>query len=150
MQTKKNKLNNFSLKFPSLGRNEGFARGIVSAFVLPLDPTVEELNDLKAAVSEAVTNAIVHAYPNEAGTIEMSGSATDSDAGYIIEIRVKDKGVGIADISQAMSPLYTSGGEDRAGLGFTVMESFTDKLRVRSVVGKGTVVTMTKTISGKQ
>jgi len=139
------KINNFmKLIIPSTSRNEAFARAAVSAFAAQLDPTVEEINDIKAAVSEAVTNSIVHGYPDAIGNIEIIARITDNDGLYI---RIKDKGVGIADIKQAMLPLFTTCAEgERAGLGFAVMESFMDKLRVTSKVDKGTSVTMTKRV----
>jgi len=125
--------------------NEGFARVAVAAFVARLDPTIEELNDIKTAVSEAVTNCIVHAYKEKIGNIYIT-AIIDGDN---VKIRIRDRGCGIPDVEQAMEPLFTTGGEERAGLGFAVMESFTDKLKVRSSVGKGTTVTMSKKISRK-
>lgn len=130
---------------PSRSQNEGFARVAVGAFVARLDPTLEELNDIKTAVSEAVTNCIVHAYRDTIGLIYITVSAD----GEMVKIKIRDKGCGIADIQKAKEPLFTTGGEERAGLGFAVMESFTDKLTVRSKVGKGTLVTMQKKISVK-
>ncbi len=130
---------------PSRSQNESFARVAVGAFVARLDPTLEELNDIKTAVSEAVTNCIVHAYRDTIGLIYITVSAD----GETVRIRIRDKGCGIADIKKAKEPLFTTGGEERAGLGFAVMESFTDKLTVRSAVGKGTTVTMQKKISVK-
>ena len=130
---------------PSRSQNEGFARVAVGAFVARLDPTLEELNDIKTAVSEAVTNCIVHAYRDTIGLIYITVSAD----GEMVKIKIRDKGCGIADIQKAKEPLFTTGGEERAGLGFAVMESFTDKLTVRSTVGKGTLVTMQKKISVK-
>lgn len=130
---------------PSRSQNESFARVTVGAFVARLDPTLEELNDIKTAVSEAVTNCIVHAYRDTIGKIYITVSAE----GETVKIKVKDCGCGIEDIDRAKQPLFTTGGEERAGLGFAVMESFTDKLKVRSAVGKGTTVTMQKKISVK-
>ncbi|MBO5746419.1 MAG: anti-sigma F factor [Clostridia bacterium] len=130
---------------PSRSQNESFARVAVGAFVARLDPTLEELNDIKTAVSEAVTNCIVHAYRDTIGKIYITVSAE----GETVKIRIRDYGCGIEDIDKAKQPLFTTGGEERAGLGFAVMESFTDKLRVRSTVGKGTTVTMQKKISVK-
>ena len=130
---------------PSRSQNESFARVAVGAFVARLDPTLEELNDIKTAVSEAVTNCIVHAYRDTIGLIYITVSA-DGDT---VRIKIRDRGCGIADIKKAKEPLFTTGGEERAGLGFAVMESFTDKLTVRSKVGKGTLVTMQKKISVK-
>ncbi|MFR7854045.1 MAG: anti-sigma F factor [Acutalibacteraceae bacterium] len=133
------------LVMPSRSANEGFARVAVAAFVARLDPTIEELNDIKTAVSEAVTNCIVHAYKEKIGNIYIT-AIIDGDN---VKIRIRDRGCGIPDVEQAMEPLFTTGGEERAGLGFAVMESFTDKLKVRSSVGKGTTVTMSKKISRK-
>lgn len=138
-------LNELELCFDSRSSNEGFARAAVSAFIAQLDPTVGELNDVKTAVSEAVTNCVVHAYQNTIGKIWIHVKLME-DAMVLIKIR--DKGCGIEDVSRAMEPLYTtSPGEDRAGLGFAVMQSFTDHIQVRSVVGKGTTVTMKKRLS---
>ena len=133
------------LVMPSRSANEGFARVALAAFVARLDPTIEELNDIKTAVSEAVTNCIVHAYKEKIGNIYIT-AIIDGDN---VKIRIRDRGCGIPDVEQAMEPLFTTGGEERAGLGFAVMESFTDKLKVRSSVGKGTTVTMSKKISRK-
>lgn len=130
------------LVLPSRSANEGFARVAVGAYVARLDPTLEELNDIKTAVSEAVTNCIVHAYRDTIGLIYITVSVD----GEMVKIRIRDKGCGIPDIAKAKEPLFTTGGEERAGLGFAVMESFTDKLTVRSTVGKGTTVTMQKRI----
>ena len=130
------------LVLPSRSANEGFARVAVGAYVARLDPTLEELNDIKTAVSEAVTNCIVHAYRDTIGLIYITVSVD----GEMVKIRIRDKGCGIPDIAKAKEPHFTTGGEERAGLGFAVMESFTDKLTVRSTVGKGTTVTMQKRI----
>ena len=130
---------------PSKSSNEGFARVAVSAFVSRFDPTVEELNDIKTAVSEAVTNCIVHAYRDTIGKIYITVSADDLN----IKIKIRDYGCGIENVKEAMQPLFTTGGEERAGLGFAVMESFCDKISVRSAVGKGTSVTLDKYIKGK-
>jgi len=138
--------NTFRLTTEALSVNEAFCRLAVSAFIAPLDPTIDELTDLKTAVSEAVTNAIVHGYGDRKGKIYLEGQILD---GGIVKITVKDKGVGIENIELAMQPLYTSGGEDRAGLGFTVMQSFCDRLKVSSKPGKGTSVTLTKRIAGR-
>lgn len=129
----------------SRSSNESFARVAVGAFVARFDPTIEEINDIKTAVSEAVTNCIVHAYRDTIGKIYITVGADNG----ILRITVKDKGCGIPDIAKAREPLFTTGGEERAGLGFAVMESFTDKLSVRSKVGKGTVVTMKKKLNVK-
>ena len=133
------------LIIPSRSQNEGFARVAVGSFVARLDPTLEELNDIKTAVSEAVTNCIVHAYRDTIGLIYITVSAE----GNTVTVKIRDRGCGISDVEKAKEPLFTTGGEERAGLGFAVMESFTDKLKVRSAVGKGTTVTMQKKISVK-
>lgn len=133
------------LIIPSRSANESFARVAIGAFITRLDPTIEEINDIKTAVSEAVTNCIVHAYKEKIGNIYITASID----GENVKIRIKDRGCGISDVERAMEPLFTTGGEERAGLGFAVMESFTDKLKVRSSVGKGTTVTMSKKISRK-
>lgn len=137
--------NEFRLTLDSKSVNEGFARVVVSAFITPLDPTLEELSDLKTAVSEAVTNCIVHGYREKFGKIYITGKID----GETVKITVRDRGEGIADIKEAMTPLFTTGGGDRAGLGFTVMQNFCDKVRVRSSCGRGTSVTLTKKIEGK-
>lgn len=137
-------INQTKIIFASRSSNEGFARGAVAAFVAQLDPTVDELADIKTAVSEAVTNCIVHAYPGVLGQIYITVSVFEDDR---VRIRIADKGVGIEDLERAMQPAMTTGGTERAGLGFTVMQTFMDKLRVRSTAGKGTVVTMEKMIA---
>lgn len=136
--------NYIKVEFPSHSSNEGFARSAVSAFASQLDPTLEELGDLRTAVSEAVTNAIVHAYPDSIGRIMLRLRIPEENT---LEITVRDWGRGIEDVEKAMRPLYTTGGEERSGMGFTIMSSFMDKLRVRSQPGKGTSVTMRKKIS---
>ena len=135
--------NYIKLEFPSRSVNEGFARAAAAAFAAQLDPTLDELGDIKTAVSEAVTNCIVHAYPDSLGRITMRLRILDGDT---LEISVKDAGVGIPDVAKAREPLFTTGGEERSGMGFTIMESFTDKLRVRSAPGRGTTVTMIRSI----
>ena len=135
--------NEMKLSFESRSINEGFARCAVAAFVMSLDPTVSELSDIKTAVSEAVTNVIVHAYGDASGTVYIHAQITDT--GRVI-IRIRDKGCGIENVPRAMEPLFTTGGEDRAGLGFAVMQSFMDKVSVRSKEGKGTTVTLEKAI----
>ena len=134
------------LEFPSKSANEGFARSAVACFAAQLDPTLEELGDIRTAVSEAVTNCIVHAYPETVGRIYISASIYDN---LTVRIKIRDNGVGISDIKKAMEPLYTSLGGERAGLGFAVMESFMDKVRVRSASGRGTTVTLEKKIKGR-
>ena len=139
--------NNFKLVFPSFSQNEAFARAAVCAFVSQYDPTICEFNDIRSVVSEAVTNAIVHGYRDFIGNVEITATI---DEKRVLYIRIKDKGIGIPDIEQAMQPLYTTCTEgERAGLGFAVMEAFTDKMKVRSDVGKGTTVTLIKNLSSK-
>ena len=133
-----------TLQFTSRSANEGFARAAAACYAAQLDPTLEELGDIKTAVSEAVTNAIVHAYPDTLGKIVLKGRILEGD---ILEFTVRDWGLGIADVEKARQPLYTTGGEERSGMGFTIMESFMDSLRVRSAVGRGTTVTMRKRIA---
>ena len=137
-------INEMKLTFLSRSANEGFARAAVAAFVAQLDPAVDELADLRTAVSEAVTNAIVHAYPDGLGWVTLTVRLFENGR---VCLQVKDKGVGIPDVAQAMEPLYTTGGQERSGLGFSVMESFTDRLRVKSAPHKGTTVTMEKYIA---
>lgn len=136
--------NKFSMTLLSRSSNESFARACVSAFASQLDPTIEEINDIKTAVSEAVTNCIVHAYKEQLGNIYISCELTDDNS---IKIKIRDKGCGIPNIEKAMEPLYTTLGGERAGLGFAVMQSFTDNIKVASKVGKGTTVTLIKKIS---
>ena len=138
--------NYIQLDFPSRSSNEAFARTAAAAFAAQLDPTLEEIGDIKTAVSEAVTNCIVHAYPETVGKIRMRLRILDED---VLEISVQDWGRGIEDIRQAREPLFTTGGEERSGMGFTIMESFMDKLRVRSTPGKGTTVTMLRKIRSR-
>ena len=135
--------NYIKLEFPSKSANEAFARSAVAAFAAQLDPTMDELGDIRTAVSEAVTNAIVHAYPEEMGVIWLRARILRGDT---LELVVKDKGRGIPDVQQAMQPLYSTGGDERSGMGFTIMESFMDKPQVRSAPGKGTTVTMKRQI----
>lgn len=135
------------LQFLARSANEGFARTTAACFAARLDPTLDELNDLKTAVSEAVTNAIVHAYPSQMGKVRMTMKLFPDNT---VEISIKDWGIGIADLEKARQPLYTTGGEERAGMGFTIMESFTDHMRVRSIPGKGTTVTLSKRMLSRQ
>lgn len=135
--------NEMKFEFISKSANESFARATVAAFVAQLDPTISELADIKTAVSEAVTNCIVHAYSNGLGVIYISVKIFEN--GQVI-IKIRDKGCGIENISRAMEPLYTTGGEERAGLGFAVMQSFMDNIKVMSKMKKGTTVTLTKNI----
>ena len=131
-----------TVTFESRSSNEAFARSSVAAFIAQLDPTVGELNDIRTAVSEAVTNCVVHAYKDTIGKITINVRLTDNNSAII---KIKDKGCGIEDIEKAMEPLYTTAPEEeRAGLGFAVMQSFSDSVRVRSAPGKGTSITLTK------
>ena len=139
--------NYMTLEFPSKSSNEAFARAAVACFAAQLDPTVEELGDIRTAVSEAVTNAIVHAYPNALGMVTLRCRILK---GQILDIVVKDKGVGIPDIEQAMRPMYTTGGSDRSGMGFTIMESFMSNLNITSEPGKGTTVHMRRKLLRKR
>ena len=138
--------NYIKLEFPAKSANEGLARSTAAAFAAQLDPTLDELGDIKTAVSEAVTNAIVHAYPDSIGTVWLKARIIGTDT---LEITVKDKGRGIPDVKKAMEPLFTTGGDDRSGMGFTIMESFMEQLRVKSAPGKGTTVTMRRRIRRK-
>jgi len=140
-------VNELKMIFDSRSVNEGFARVAVSAFISCLDPNIEELTDIKTAVSEAVTNAVVHGYREKEGKIYITVSVLPKNR---VKIRIKDKGVGIENVEQAMEPLFTTVGGERSGLGFAVMESFMDKVKVVSCVGKGTTVTMDKKIVGKR
>ena len=138
--------NYIKLEFPSKSCNEALARSVAGVFAAQLDPTLEELGDIKTAVSEAVTNCVVHAYPQSIGRILLRCRILEENR---LEIVVKDWGRGIADVEKARTPLFTTGGEDRSGMGFTIMESFTDTLRVRSRPGKGTTVTMQRKIRSR-
>ena len=146
-ERKMTETNYIRLEFASKSSNEAFARSAAAAFAAQLDPTMEELGDIKTAVSEAVTNAIVHAYPDSIGKIAMRLRILD---GCTLEITVRDWGRGIENLEQAMTPLYTTGGEERSGMGFTIMDFFMDKLRVRSAPGKGTSVCMQRFISPRR
>ncbi|MBE6769930.1 MAG: anti-sigma F factor [Ruminococcaceae bacterium] len=137
-------INSFTLTMLSRSTNEAFARSAVSAFVTCLDPTLEEINDIKTAVSEAVTNCIVHGYRDTIGKIYITVQIFPDN---VVSVKVRDTGCGIEDIEKAKEPLFTTAGGERAGLGFAVMESFMDSLKVTSKVGKGTTVTMKKRIS---
>lgn len=133
--------NNMKIEFASKSQNEGFARVAVAAFASQLDPTLEELSDVKTAVSEAVTNAIIHGYENKEGTITIEAFLVKNE----ITIKIIDNGVGIEDLELAMQPLYTSRPDiERSGMGFTVMETFMDDLSVKSKIKEGTEVTMVK------
>jgi len=131
--------NYMTLEFPSKSTNEAFARSAVACFAAQLDPTLEELGDIRTAVSEAVTNCIVHAYPNDLGIISLRCRILKDNT---LDIVIKDRGVGIPDLEQARRPLYTTGGADRSGMGFTIMESFMTTFSVTSEPGKGTSVHM--------
>ena len=140
-------VNHMKLELESRSVNESFARAAVAAFAAQLDPTVEELTDIKTAVSEAVTNSIVHGYPDHCGKVTLwAGVYADG----FFRVLVKDRGCGIEDVAQARVPLFSTMGEERAGLGFAVMESFMDNIKVRSKPGAGTTVTLEKQIKGKQ
>ena len=137
-------LNQVKITFASRSVNEGFARAALAAFLVQLDPTVPQLADLKTAVSEAVTNCIVHAYPEGIGPVTLTAALYE---GGVVRITVTDRGVGIADVEKAMQPMYTTGDpEERAGLGFAVMESFMDKVKVRSKLGEGTTLILEKAL----
>ena len=138
--------NYVTLEFLSRSSNEGFARVAAAGFAAQLDPTLDELGDIKTAVSEAVTNAIVHGYPDQLGKIVMKLKLLENNT---LEITVRDWGKGIEDIQQARQPLFTTGGEERSGMGFTIMESFMDRLTVKSTLGRGTTVTMRRRISAR-
>ncbi len=140
-------VNEAKIEFPSLSANESYARSSAACFAAQLDPTLEELGDLKTGVSEAVTNCIVHAYPDTVGRVELRLRILPE---RVMEVRVRDWGRGIPDVEQAMTPLFTTGGEDRSGMGFSIMECFMDSLKVRSAPGKGTTVTMRKRLNGKE
>ena len=137
-------MNEVTLEFPSHSSNEGFARSAAACFAAQMDPTLNELEDIKTAVSEAVTNAIVHAYPDAIGKVTLKLRVCP---GNVLELTVKDRGRGIADVEKAREPMFTTGGEERSGMGFTIMESFTDQLTVRSVPGRGTTVSMKKKLA---
>ena len=140
----RNPVNSATVEFLSRSANEGFARTTAACFAAQMDPTLDEVNDIKTAVSEAVTNCIVHAYPNELGKIRMKLRLFEDNT---LEVVVQDWGVGIADVAQARTPLFTTGNEERSGMGFTIMESFMDTLRVRSKPGKGTTVVMSRRLA---
>ena len=138
--------NDVTLEFLSRSSNESFARVAAAGFAAQLDPTLDELGDIKTAVSEAVTNAIVHGYPDQLGKIVVKLKLLENNT---LEITVRDWGKGIEDIQQARQPLFTTGGEERSGMGFTIMESFMDRLTVKSTPGRGTTVTMSRRISAR-
>jgi len=140
-------LNELTLEFPSHSSNESFARTAVACFAAQMDPTLNELEDIKTSVSEAVTNAIVHAYPDTIGNVQLRVRICE---GNVLEITVKDRGRGIPDVDKAREPMFTTGGEERSGMGFTIMESFMDKLTVKSVPGRGTTVSMKKKLAARR
>ena len=135
------------LEFPSRSTNEAFARSAVACFAAQMDPTLEELGDIRTAVSEAVTNCIVHAYPNEIGNITLRCRILKDN---VLDIVIKDKGVGIADVEQARRPAFTTGGAERSGMGFTIMESFMTSFEVNSSTGKGTTVHMRRKLQRRK
>ena len=139
--------NYMSLEFPSKSANEAFARSAVACFAAQLDPNLEELGDIRTAVSEAVTNCIVHAYPDSIGTISLKCRILKDN---VLDIAIRDKGVGIMDLEQARRPLFTTGGSDRSGMGFTIMESFMTTFNVVSVPGKGTTVHMRRKLQRRK
>lgn len=138
--------NQMNLEFPSRSVNEGFARAAVACFAAQLDPTLEELGDIKTAVSEAVTNCIVHGYPDSIGMIAVRCRILEDS---VLDIVIKDKGQGIENVAQARTPMFTTGGEERSGMGFTIMESFMHELKVTSRPGKGTTVHMKRRIRNR-
>ena len=139
--------NHMTLEFPSRSANEGFARSAVACFAAQMDPTLEELGDIRTAVSEAVTNCIVHAYPNGFGTISLRCRILKDNT---LDIVIKDKGIGIEDLEKARKPMYTTGGSDRSGMGFTIMESFMTTFTVTSKPGKGTTVHMRRKLQRRK
>ena len=139
--------NYMTLEFPSKSTNEGFARSAVACFAAQMDPTLEELGDIRTAVSEAVTNCIVHAYPNGLGTISLRCRILKDNT---LDIVIKDKGVGIEDLTKARKPMYTTGGADRSGMGFTIMESFMTGFSVTSKPGKGTTIHMRRKLQRRK
>jgi len=139
--------NYMMLTFPSRSSNEAFARSAVACFAVQMDPTIDEMGDIRTAVSEAVTNAIVHGYPDKIGNITLRCRILKDN---VLDIIVKDKGIGIADVEQARRPAYTTGGNERSGMGFTIMESFMTNVKVSSKPGKGTTVHMRRKIQRRQ
>ena len=143
----KKTMNYITLEFLSRSSNEAFARTAVACFAAQMDPTLGELEDIKTAVSEAVTNAIVHGYPNVLGKVLVKAKICE---GNVLEVSVKDRGRGIPDVEKARQPMVTTGGEERSGMGFTIMESFMDHIAVKSVPGKGTTVTLRKKLAPRR
>ena len=137
-------INKMELKFSSLSENEAFSRSVIASFILPLNPTISQMNDIKTAVSEAVTNAVVHGYPDSVGEIVMSCDILNDE----IHIKIQDFGVGISNLEQALEPFYTTKGDfERSGMGFTIMQSFMDNVEVESTLNSGTTIKMTKKLS---
>ena len=143
----KKTMNYITLEFLSRSSNEAFARTAVACFAAQMDPTLGELEDIKTAVSEAVTNAIVHGYPNVLGKVLVKAKICEWN---VLEVSVKDRGRGIPDVEKARQPMFTTGGEERSGMGFTIMESFMDHIAVKSVPGKGTTVTLRKKLAPRR
>ena len=143
----KKTMNYITLEFLSRSSNEGFARTAVACFAAQMDPTLGELEDIKTAVSEAVTNAIVHGYPNTLGKVTVKAKICE---GNVLEVSVKDRGRGIPDVEKARQPMFTTGGEERSGMGLTIMESFMDHISVKSAPGKGTTVTLRKKLAPRR
>ncbi|MBQ6205732.1 MAG: anti-sigma F factor [Oscillospiraceae bacterium] len=143
---RKSVINEAKLEFPSRSSNESFARSVTACFAAQMDPTLSELEDIKTAVSEAVTNVIIHAYPDTIGPVYLKVRICQ---GNLLEVTVRDRGNGIADVEQARQPMFTTGGEERSGMGFTIMESFMDSVIVRSASGRGTTVIMKKRFSAR-
>ena len=142
------KFNNYMiLEFPSKSCNEAFARSAVACFAAQMDPTLEEMGDIRTAVSEAVTNCIVHAYPNDLGLIMLRCRILKDNT---LDIVIKDRGIGIENVEQALRPTFTTGGSDRSGMGFTIMESFMTSFEVTSAAGKGTTVHMRRKLQRRQ
>ena len=139
--------NHMTVTFPSRSANEAFARSVVACFAAQMDPTLEELGDIRTAVSEAVTNCIVHAYPDGIGLITLRCRLLKDKT---LDIVIRDRGVGIADLEQAMQPMFTTGGVDRSGMGFTIMESFMSSISVTSKPGKGTCVHMRRKLQSRK
>ena len=139
--------NYMTLEFPSKSANEAFARSAVACFAAQLDPTLEELGDIRTAVSEAVTNCIVHAYPDGFGTIYLRCRILKDN---VLDIMIKDRGIGIDDLDKARKPMFTTGGAERSGMGFTIMESFMSTFSVKSVPGKGTTVHMRRKLQRRK
>lgn len=139
-------MNEMKLEFPSKSANEGFARNVVACFAAQMDPTLNELEDIKTAVSEAVTNVIIHAYPDTIGAVSLKARICRDN---VLEVTVRDRGRGIEDVERARQPMFTTGGAERSGMGFTIMESFMDRVTVRSKLGRGATIIMKKRLSAR-